>query len=42
VKREAIMKYKCGTLVNPQYTHLAKGKRILRVTFYGFPTMYKK
>ena len=36
------MKYKCGTLVNPQYTYLAKGKRILRVTFYGFPAMYKK
>jgi hypothetical protein len=41
VKREAIMKYKCGTLVNPQYTYLAKGKRILRVTVYGFPAMYK-
>ena len=41
VKREAIMKYKCGTLVNPQYTYLKKGKRILRVTVYGFPAMYK-
>lgn len=41
VKREAIMKYKCGTLVNPQYTYLKKGRRILRVTVYGFPAMYK-
>ena len=41
VKRKAIMKYKCGTLVNPQYTYLKKGKRILRVTVYGFPAMYK-
>ena len=40
-KREAIMKYKCGTLVNPQYTYLKKGKRILRITVYGFPAMYK-
>jgi len=41
VKREAIMKYKCGTLVNPQYTYLTKGKRILRITVYGFPALYK-
>lgn len=40
-KREAIMKYKCGTLVNPQYTYLKKGNRILRITVYGFPAMYK-
>ena len=40
-KREAIMKYKCGTLVNPQYTYLKKGKNILRITVYGFPAMYK-
>lgn len=39
---EAIMKANCATLFNPQYTHLRNGKKILRVTVYGFPARYKK
>lgn len=39
---EALMTYKCATLFNPQYTHLTKGNKILRVTVYGYPARYKK
>lgn len=38
---EAVMKYNCAMLVNPQYTNLMKGKKILRITVYGFPAKYK-
>lgn len=38
---EALMKNNCAALFNPQYTHLKKGKKILRVTVYGFPARYK-
>ncbi len=41
VLREAVMKYRCAKIVNPQYTQLMKGKRVLRVTVYGFPAVYK-
>jgi hypothetical protein len=39
---EAIMQNNCATLFNPQYTHLSKGKHILRVTVFGFPARYKR
>lgn len=39
---EAIMKYKCATLFQPQYTNLTKGRKVLRITIYGFPAVYKK
>lgn len=39
---EALMKYNCATMFNPQYTHLKKGKTIYRVTVFGFPARYKK
>lgn len=39
--REAVMKHKCALLFNPQYTHVKKGSRILRVKVYGFPAVYK-
>ena len=32
---EAVMNNNCAALFNPQYTHLKKGKKILRVTVYG-------
>ena len=38
---EALMYYNCATLFNPQFTHLKKGKDILRVTVYGYPARYK-
>ncbi|MBQ8774056.1 MAG: hypothetical protein IJZ17_06270 [Muribaculaceae bacterium] len=38
---EAVIKYNCALLVNPQYTNLMNGKRVLRITVYGFPAKYK-
>ncbi len=39
--REAIIKNGCAAIFNPQYTNLMKGKRVLRITVYGFPAVYK-
>lgn len=39
--REAVMQNRCAKLVDPQFTHLTKGKRVLRITVYGFPAKYK-
>lgn len=41
VLTEAVAASKCAMLVNPQYTNLMKGKRVLRITVYGFPAKYK-
>ena len=38
---EAVMKYNCATLVNPQYTNFMRGKKVLRITVFGFPAKYK-
>ncbi len=38
---EAVMKYNCAMLVNPQFTNLMNGKRVLRITVYGFPARYR-
>lgn len=38
---EAVIKYNCAMLVNPQYTNLTKGNRVLRITVFGFPAKYK-
>jgi len=38
---EVLIKYGCDMLINPQFTHLKKGKKILRVTVYGKPAKYK-
>lgn len=38
---ESIMANQCATLFNPQYTHLVKGGKVLRVTVYGYPARYK-
>lgn len=39
---ECLIKNNCANLFNPQYTHLKKGKDILRVTVFGFPARYKR
>lgn len=39
--REAVMMNRCAKIVNPQYTQLMKGKKVLRITVYGFPAVYK-
>ncbi|MDE6418444.1 MAG: hypothetical protein K2K49_04470 [Duncaniella sp.] len=39
---EAIMTAKCATIFQPQYTHLVKQGKVLRVTIYGYPARYKK
>lgn len=38
---EAVIKYNCALLVNPQYTNLKKGNRVLRITVFGFPAKFK-
>lgn len=38
---EAAIKHGCALLVNPQFTNLIKGKRVLRITVHGFPAKYK-
>lgn len=38
---EAVIKYNCAMLVNPQFTNLMSGKRVLRITVFGFPARYR-
>lgn len=38
---EALIKYNCAMLVNPQFTNLMNGKRVLRITVFGFPARYR-
>lgn len=38
---EAVMKYNCAMLVNPQFTNLMNGKNVLRITVFGFPARYR-
>ena len=39
---EAIMSNKCAAIFQPQYTHLVRKGKVLRVTLYGYPARYKK
>ena len=41
VLTEAVIKYNCAMLVNPQFTNLMNGKRVLRITVFGFPARYR-
>lgn len=38
---EALMVNRCATIFQPQFTHLMKNGKVLRVTIYGFPARYK-
>lgn len=38
---EAVIKYNCAMLVNPQFTNLTNGKKVLRITVFGFPARYR-
>lgn len=38
---EAVIKYNCAMIVNPQFTNLTKGKRVLCITVFGFPARYR-
>lgn len=38
---EAVIKYNCAMLVNPQFTNLRNGKKVLRITVFGFPARYR-
>lgn len=38
---EALIKHNCAQLINPQFTNLMNGKRVLRVTVFGFPARYR-
>lgn len=39
--REAIMNSKCAVILKPQFTYQTYGKKIIRMTVYGFPAVYK-
>lgn len=41
VTKEAVMRYKCALIFNPQYKQLMKGKQVLKIQIYGFPAKYK-
>ena len=41
VNAEAAMAHNCAMLVRPKYTYLKDGKRLLRITVFGFPANYK-
>lgn len=38
---EAAIKYKCTKIFGPKFSHLKKGKHILRITVSGQPARYK-
>ncbi|MDE7381804.1 MAG: hypothetical protein K2N03_06750 [Muribaculaceae bacterium] len=38
---EAVIKNNCAMIVNPQFTNLMNGKRVLRITVFGFPARYR-
>lgn len=38
---EAAIKNNCARIISPKFSHLKKGKHILRVTVFGFPARYK-
>jgi hypothetical protein len=38
---EACRKYNCDLLINPRFSKLTKGKRVLRITIDGRPGNYK-
>lgn len=38
---EAAIKNNCARIISPKFSHLQKGKHILRITVFGFPARYK-
>lgn len=38
---EAAIKNNCARIVSPKFSHLKKGKHVLRITVFGFPARYK-
>lgn len=38
---EAAIKHNCARIISPKFSHLKKGKQILRITVFGFPARYK-
>lgn len=38
---EAAIKNNCARIISPKFSHLKKGKQILRITVFGFPATYK-
>lgn len=38
---EAAIKNNCARIISPKFSHLKKGKHILRITVFGFPARYK-
>lgn len=38
---QAAIKNNCARIISPKFSHLKKGKQILRITVFGFPARYK-
>ncbi len=38
---DAAIKNNCARIISPKFSHLMKGKKVLRVTVFGFPARYK-
>lgn len=38
---EAAIRNNCARIISPKFSHLKKGKHVLRVTVFGFPARYK-
>lgn len=38
---QAAIKNNCARIISPKYSELMRGKRVLRVTVFGFPARYK-
>lgn len=38
---DAAAKNNCAKIISPKFSYLKKGKKILRVTVFGFPARYK-
>lgn len=38
---EAAIKNNCARIISPKFSHLMKGKHVLRITVFGFPARYK-
>ena len=39
--QEAAIKNNCARIISPKFSYLKKGKKILRMTVFGFPARYK-
>lgn len=41
VLSEAIIEHKCALILQPNYSYDLKGKKVVRITVYGYPAEYE-